>query len=214
MRYIIMCGGSYPKWETPRQLTEFNGETLTGRTIRLLKEFGIKDISISSNDKRFDIFNVPVLNHVNQYVSRGYNDSDGYWCEAFYPTEEPTTYLFGDVYFSPSAIETIINTDTDDIMFFGSAPPFAPEYPKPYIEPFAFKVVNVPHLRDAIETFKKYKDAGLFNRDPMSWELWSIIKGTNVNEIDYSYVHINDYTCDIDYPREIEGIKRSIETIW
>ena len=37
MKYIIMCGGHYKKWETPRQLIMVNGEHLVGRTIRLLR---------------------------------------------------------------------------------------------------------------------------------------------------------------------------------
>ena len=45
MRYIIMCGGTYPKWgDTPRQLLKLpSGETIVGRTIRLLRENGVTD---------------------------------------------------------------------------------------------------------------------------------------------------------------------------
>ena len=42
MRYIIMCGGDYPTWEVPRQLTEIKGEPIVARTIRLLRKNGIK----------------------------------------------------------------------------------------------------------------------------------------------------------------------------
>ena len=47
-----MCGGYYEHFETPKQLTEINGETLVGRTIRLLKENGITDIYISGSEIR------------------------------------------------------------------------------------------------------------------------------------------------------------------
>ena len=50
MKYIMMCGGIYKRWETPRQLIEVCGEPLIARTIRLLKETGISDIAISSNN--------------------------------------------------------------------------------------------------------------------------------------------------------------------
>ena len=140
MRYIIMCGGQYAKWDKPRQFTIIDGEALVERTIRLLRENGAEDIAISSNSHLFDVFGVPVLDHYNSYVARGYNDCDGYWVDAFYPTDEPTCYIFGDVFFSPEAIRTIVETDTTDIDFFASAPPFAPEYPKRWAEPFALKV--------------------------------------------------------------------------
>ena len=123
-----MCGGTYQKWNTPRQLLEINGEKIIERTIRLLRENGIDDIAISSNLHGFDVFGVPVLNHQNNYNAREYNDFDGYWCEAFYPTTDPVCYIFGDVVFSEDAIKTIVNTDTDDIEFFASAPPFDSRY--------------------------------------------------------------------------------------
>ena len=203
MKYIIMCGGTYQQWDTPRQLIKVKGEPIVARTIRLLKENGIKDIAISSNNPVFESFGVPVLHHTNNYNAAGFNDFTGYWCEAFYPTDEPVCYLFGDVVFSPEAIKTIIETDTDDVMFFGSAPPFAPEYRKPWGEPFAFKVQNQKHFRESIEDVKRLYLEGKFKRKPIAWELWQVITGGTLNVIDWnSFVVINDYTCDIDYPEE------------
>lgn len=36
MKYVIMCGGYYEQWKTPKQLQIVNGEALVERTIRLL----------------------------------------------------------------------------------------------------------------------------------------------------------------------------------
>ena len=200
-----MCGGTYQKWQKPRHLTEIHGEPLIARTIRLLRENGINNIAISSNNPVFEQFGVPVLKHENNYNAASYNNFTGYWCEAFYPTDEPTCYIFGDVVFSPEAIRTIVETDTDDIQFFASSPPFAPEYIKPWAEPFALKVANTDHLKNAISLTKLYADQGLFSRKPIMWELWQVIQAAPLNYIDYkSYVAINDYTCDIDYPEEAE----------
>ena len=194
-----MCGGTYKRWETPRQLTEVCGEPLVARTIRLLKEAGISDIAISSNNSVFEQFGVPVLRHDNGLVVTEELNVKGYWVDAFYPTDEPVCYLLGDVVYSPEAIKTIVGTETDDIEFFASSPPFSADYIKPWAEPFALKVVNTDHLKSAISLTKQYADAGLFNRPPIMWELWQVIQATPLNCINYNnYTAINDYTCDID----------------
>ena len=194
-----MCGGTYQKWSTPRHLTEIDGEPLVARTIRLLREHGVDDIAISSHDPVFRQFGVPVLEHENNYNAAGYNNFTGYWCEAFYPTDYPVCYIFGDVIFTPEAIRTIVTTETDDIEFFASAPPFAPDYPKPWAEPFALKVVNTDHLKRAISATKQFAEHGNFHRKPIMWELWQVITGGELNCIDHgSYTVINDSTCDID----------------
>lgn len=199
MKYIIMCGGNYLDWQIPRQMTEICGEPVIVRTIRLLREQGIEDIAISSNNQIFEQFGVPVLRHQNGYTADGVDITGGYWCEAFYPTDEPVCYIFGDVVFSPEAIRTIIETETDDIEFFASAPPFSAEYMKRWAEPFALKVVNTEHLTHAISLTKQYADQGLFKRKPIMWELWQVIQATPLNHINYkNYTAINDYTCDID----------------
>lgn len=203
MKFLVMCGGTYRQWEKPRQLTRIDGEPLVKRTIRQLRECGVDDIAITSNNPVFEKFGVPVLHHENGYDAKGYNDFTGYWCDAFYPTDEPVCYLFGDVVFTDEAIKTIVETDTSDIEFFASAPPFAEGYKKNSAEPFALKVVNSKHLKEAIAKCKEYADYNLFKRKPIMWELWQIIKNTPINKIDYTnYTVINDTTCDIDEPED------------
>ena len=210
MKYIIMCGGQYKEWKTPRQLEKVKGETIVGRTIRLLRENGIEDIAISSDNLAFDKFDVPLLMHANDYYFRGHNDADGYWCNAFYPMDEPVCYLFGDVVFSPAAIKKIVETETKDIDFFGSAPPFASEYTKRWVEPFAFKVQDTVHFHKAIRDMKEIADTCW--RSPLAWDLWYVISGVRIDIDDYqkNYIVINDYTCDIDHRSDIPKIERNI----
>ena len=208
-KYIVMCGGSYNGWESPRQLLPVRGEPIVARTIRQLRENGIKHIAISSNDPRFEKFDVPVLHHENNFI--GNTASGGYWVDAFYPTTKPVCYLMGDVVFSDEAIRTIVSTETDGIEFFASAPPFSDRYIKEWAEPFAFKVADTGRFQWAITTVKTCQDLGWFLRIPIAWELWQVIKGYPMNVIAYdSYTHINDYTCDVDAPGDIERIETAI----
>ncbi|MDO5479055.1 MAG: hypothetical protein Q4G23_07825 [Clostridia bacterium] len=190
MKYIIMCGG--PRSERP--LIKVNNEPIVARTIRLLKENGIKDIAISTNDDRYD-FGVPILHHDNSLTW-----DDFYWLKTYYPMKKPVCYMHGDVFFSPEAIKTIVETETDSIEFFASAPPFSKQYKKNWAEPFAFKVKDTKRFFEAIDLCKELDSKGFFKRKPpITWELWQVIKGTPLNIIDYTnYTAINDYTVDVD----------------
>ena len=209
MKYIIMCGGKYPHWETPRQLIEIHGEPIVARTIRLLKFYGIKEnnIFISSDNAAFNKFDLTVLHHTNNFIADKSIKTD--WVDAFYPMDEPVCYLFGDVVFSPAAIGKIVGAETTDILFFASAYPFGKNYPKRWGEPFAFKVINTEHFKQAIKDVKRLTREGKFARPiPISWELWNVIRRGPNGDLDSisinSYTHINDYTCDIDGPEDIE----------
>ena len=206
MKYIIMCGGHYKEWEQPRQLLTVFGEPIVVRTIRQLREAGIDDIAITADDSLFDGLGVPVLHHKNEF----YKDERGDWVDGFYPMNDPACYILGDVVFSPAAIKTIVETETDDIEMFGSAKPLPPEYPKKWIELFAFKVVNQIHFQESIRMLKEIGYTCW--RSPLPWELWSLIKGRRIDIDDYKkdYTVINDYTCDIDHRYEIPDLERRI----
>ena len=54
MKYIILCGGMNSKeqksFDKPRHLLEIKGEPIVARTIRLLRENGVENIAISTDD--------------------------------------------------------------------------------------------------------------------------------------------------------------------
>lgn len=209
MKYILMCGGTYEKWQTPKHLSVVKGEPIVARTIRLLRESGVEDIAISSNNPVFEQFGVEVLRHNNPYTLPKDSDAKTPWLDAFYPMNEPVCYIFGDVVFSPDAIKTIVGTPTDSIEFFASSKPLPFIYPKRWAEPFAFKVADTSRFFKAVDQAKALEKQGAFKRQPVSWELWQVIKGTKLNKVDYTnYTVINDYTCDIDSPEDVEYYNR------
>lgn len=224
MIYVIMCGGDLTN--SPKQLSKVCGEELVARTIRLLRENGIEDIYITSHNPIFDKFGVPRIEHQNnfsykdKYKDRG-KKKDNYWLNAYVQLDMPVTYLHGDVFYSPEAIKTIVESKTDDILFFSTAKPFAKTYTKDHVEPLGYKVVNYERFHNAIKKAKRLFDEGKCWRHPISYELWAVLKGVPT-EIDYfikqtadvfgeGFVPICDYTCDVDFKsdiKKIEGVLR------
>ena len=215
-----MCGGRYLSFTDFRPLIKVNGEPLVERTIRLLRQLGIDDIAVSTNEEidLLDYLDVPVVKFKNSYAAKGYNNFTGYWCDAFYKTDEPVCYLMGDTYYSTDALKQIVETETDDILFFGTDVPFAQGYNKRYSEPLAFKVVNQKRFQEACDTFRALQDLGPskwpFCRLPIAWELAQIISNYPLNRIIVQtpiFVGVHYFTGDIDNPEEAEELRQTIE---
>lgn len=213
MKYIIMCGGNYYNFTVHKALSVINGEPLVKRTIRLLKENGIEDISISSMDKRFDEFGVSRLEHKNSFKSTP-KEVIGYWIDAYYPTEEQCTYLHGDVYYTEEAIKKIVNLNPKVNTFIGNEVAKNKEH-KNWGEPFGWIVVNQKEFRKGIEETKKLQDEGKLERGyALSWELYRVLNGTDPNYMlidDNNYLSINDETIDIDAPWQIEEMNKKFQ---
>ena len=212
MKYIVMCGGVYDNFTIPKPLSVINGETLVERTIRLLKENGITDIYISSNNSIFDKY-APRLEHFNSYE---YKDGKvyGYWIDAYYPTDEPCVYLHGDVYYSEDAIKKIVNLNPKVNTFIGNEVARNKEH-KNWGEPFGWIIVNQDEFRKGIEETKKLQDEGKLERGfALSWELYRVLNGLDPNKqyiIDDNYLSIDDETIDVDAPWQIEEFNKKFK---
>lgn len=211
MKYVILSDSdNVEPFVIPRQLLKFNGESLIERTIRLLKENGVKEIFVTSHDKRFD--NLGATRYEPRFNNYNAKRHTGYWLSAF-PTEllsEPITFLFGDCYYSENAIKTIVQTETKSILYFCSYQNKDYRYIKHHDEPFAFKVIDYIVFQEHIDRVKAMKDQGLCRREPIAWELYRSINGLDINKhiMTNNYVAINDESCDIDTPNDIIQLER------
>lgn len=211
MKYVIMCGGIYQKFQkTPKHLSVVKGERLVDRTIRLLKEKGIEEIYVSATDPIFDNCDAPRLIHNNTYKQEN-GEQYGYWLDAFYPFEDDDTqvcYIFGDVYFSKEAIDTIVDYQSNVNTLFGTSMA-KNQLHKNWGEPFAYKIWNYKEFKDGIEAVKKLQDEGKTVRMPVVWELYRYLNKLDVNIqdiVDATFVCIDDGTIDIDAPEQIEQL--------
>lgn len=213
MKYVILSDSdNIEPFTTPRQLIEINGEPLVKRTIRLLKENGIKDVIITSHDKRFD--NLGATRYEPKFNEYRPKLRLGYWLDAF-PKElliEPITFLLGDVYYSEKAIKTIIEQENDSVLYFCTYKNKCLRYIKHHDEPLAFKVNDCNLFLEHINKLKKLKDEGKTKREPIAWELYRSINNIDVftHIITTNCVIINDETCDIDKLEDIELLNERI----
>ena len=212
MKYVIMCGGEYSEFKTPRQLTVIGGEPVVKRTIRLLKANKVDDIAITATDPRFSYLGVPRLNHKNgMQVIDG--TVKGYWLDAFYPSfpkDQKVTFVFGDVFFTPEAIKKIVNYKTDKNVLFGTSEAKNEQHEN-WGEPFAYIVNDYPTFMAGVRAVKTMFDEGKLKRHPIVWELYRYLNGLDVNVqqvLDETYVTIDDGTIDIDHVTDIEMIMR------
>lgn len=214
MKYIIMCGGYYEQFQTPKQLSIINGEPLIARTIRLLKENNIKEenIYITSNNPIFKKYG-KVIDHKNSYVYKN-KKVFGYWLDAYYWLDEPCVYLHGDVYYSEKAINTIINYHPLVNTFIGNKMAKNIQH-KNWGEPFGWIIVNPQEFHEGIIKTKKLQDEGKLTRGyAISWELYRVLNNLDPNVqmvLDQTYLTIEDETIDIDDPKQISLLNEKIK---
>lgn len=204
-----------------------NGEILVERTIRLLKENGIKDIAISTNNPAFDYLNVEKLRHKNEYIHDNperHKKSKNSWLNAYYPINTPACYLCGDVYYTENAIKTIIDTKTMFTMFF-AVPDRQDGRKHPNIkgrEPLGYKVNSQRLFRKAINELFEMIDNGMFKSDPISWNLYRKLNnlpldfngyGNNIFNTKGDFLAIDDMSTDIDSEKDIEKLERLIKVM-
>ena len=209
---IIMAGGEYKDFKEHKALTKIKGEALVERTIRLLKENGVDEIYISSNDYNFGIYG-NVISHQNSFKVKN-GKVEGYWVDAYFPTDKPTIYLHGDVYYSENAIKKILNLNPKENTFIGNEIARNPQHLN-WGEPFGWIIVDQKSFRKAIEKTKQLQDDGKLQRGyAISWELYRVYNGYDPNYMlinDNNYLSINDETIDIDTPEQIEQVRQKLE---
>ena len=196
MRYIIMAAGEGKRWSNylgvPKHLIEINGETLLGRTTRLLRENNITDYIITCNDPRYALYGPTAAQTCLDCEVDRFEES---------LINGPVCYLYGDVYYTDEAIKTIISNDNKDILFFGSE-----------IEIFAIKVHNLDLFLQHKHRVKELYMQNTLNRC-IGWEVYRSLYNIpfGMHQITQNYIKILDGTDDIDYPRDYENFKRKIQ---
>jgi hypothetical protein len=215
---IIMSAGRGSRWKTergiktwdnylgiPKQLIRVNGETLLARTIRLLEEGGVQSIFVSVPEHGFyGDLGVPEI------VNKG-----TYEIDRFYPIKGEGTvlYLYGDVYYTEEAMNSILNENYE---FFGRRGK-SKLGSKNHSEMFAVKADNTK-VKLHVNKLKELFDAGVIKRC-IGWDLFKSfynlpLSPEKVPSDGFKHLFIiNDLTDDFDNPNDYERWKKVYERV-
>lgn len=185
MEYIIMAGGPAIRWKnynnTTKHLIKIGNENMLERIVRQLKENNIINISITSNNPNYELPGIKRNELI--YDSKMYN--------MFYykSLEDEVTFLYGDTFYTDNIIKKIIETKTDDIVFFGTDDSI-----------IGVKVINYKKFKKYVEEMKDY------NVDRAGWALYRKIN--NLPEGNYTpcsnFVHIDEEVINVNTPDDFE----------
>lgn len=209
---IILAGGAGSRWnnylEIPKHLVTINDEILLHRTVRQIKDHCSKIYIVAPDSDHYKIkgteLYVPTTNIENKFLS-----SKELWSKT-----GRTVVLFGDVFYTDQAINTIYSYPCKRWKVFGRYG-ISRFTKKRYGELFAqsFWPEHLPKHEAALLYIKDLKEKGIIKR-AIGWEHYRAMSGATGAKVsrhvlyEPTFVEINDWTDDFDTPEEYERFKR------
>lgn len=195
MKYIIMADGKGSRWnnynDIPKHFIEVDGETLLARTVRLLRMYDEQcEIIITSHDPRYEVEGATRYEPVNNVL-----EIDRFTAELI---EDDVCFLYGDTYYSYSAIKSIVATETDDLMFFGNEKSIV-----------AVKVKDAGVFRYHVNRVRELFLHGEIKKC-IGWQVYQSFMDMSFEEkkIAGKYVYMEDGTRDFNSPEDYEKSER------
>ena len=117
MQYVILSDGKGTRWHEYMNITKqeivIDGENLLQRMTRQIKKIDKNaQIIISSSNPNHNVAGCML------YTSENANKYKKMYL--YEKINEPTIFLYGDTYYEDNTIEKIINSSTDNVLFFGN----------------------------------------------------------------------------------------------
>ena len=189
MKYIIMADGKGTRWQNyndiPKHFIEINGETLLARTVRLLRQGDPGcEVIITSHDTRYEVEGATRYEPVNNHL-----EIDRFTEELI---ADNVCFLYGDTYYSEDAADIIINTEAEDILFFGNQRSIV-----------AVKVADGELFRSHVDRVRQLFIEGKIEKC-IGWQVYQSFTGLPFGEkkIESKYIILEDSTEDFNSPED------------
>ncbi len=189
MKYIIMADGKGTRWgnyqDKPKHLIEIGGETLLGRTVRLLKKNDPEsEVIITSHDPRYEFEGALRYEPKNNQL-----EIDRFTRELI---ADNICFLYGDTFYSEEAVKAITHAEAQDILFFGNERAIV-----------AVKIADGELFRAHTERVRQLFVEGKLKKC-IGWQVYSSFMGLPLDgkKIAGKFVLLQDGTEDFNSPED------------
>ena len=221
MRVIIICAGKEERWDKTiserKHFVVIEGERLIDRTVRLVNAIMPNaEVFVVGLDSRYEIegssLYIPELNYEANADADKFLSSKELWSK-----EDRTVVLYGDVYFSMTAMSEILTNEEFSWVLFGRA--FGSVLTgKMYGECFAQSFM--PEMHELHEQ-KLHEIAQMFKEGRIArcggWEHYQMMVADAVSSsvvLNGNFINIDDFTEDFDTAEDfnnwLKGRKRLV----
>lgn len=196
-RVLILAAGEGSRWENYRGVQKhklvIEGEVLIERTVRQFLKYS-SDVVVVGSDKSYEVDGARC--YIPPYHPK-WKDMAKFWSSRDIWSEERTVLVFGDVYFTDEAVETIMKDEGEFTFFIRSKASNLTGKPWREIFGIAFKGSSNEMLKarilEIIESSIAFRTGG--------WHLHKRL----VHEFKNTFsVEIDDWTEDFDFPVDID----------
>jgi NDP-sugar pyrophosphorylase family protein len=195
MRFVIMADGKGTRWNNymgiPKHLAEVNGEPILGRTVRLLNEMtgGKAEVIVTSHDERYEFEGSRRHEPLDNKL-----EIDRFTRELI---EDDTCFLYGDTYYTEESLAAVIETEVEDMMFFGNSKSIV-----------AVKIKDSKLFEQHVQNVKDLYLAGKIERC-VGWQVYQSFTGQDFAAKAIpaeKFVMLGNATTDFNTPEEYKEI--------
>jgi hypothetical protein len=221
-RVLVACGGSGERWGkylgVPKPLIRIEGESLVSRTVRLVrKRVAPEDeVLVVGSDTRMGVFGAELVEPQHSDPSCGLDKL----CAHLWLERARTTLLWGDTYYTETAVDTILGAQKTAVRFFGRNIPSdfsGKEGPELYA--MTLSPEGIPIVRRAIGECRFLRARGEAGDRLCLWDVYAAVGGHGalVYCENNFFTLVHDWTEDFDSPgcydswtsrREASGISQ------
>lgn len=201
MTVYVLAAGSGSRWGNyrgvPKHLIEIDGESILQRTVRLFGSYD-SDVRVVGREEARQSYSVSGASYCVPEQDFSWGDFGKLYCTKDLWNDSKTYLVYGDVYFSDAAVESIMTSDKD-IGFALRATSSDHIQGRPEVFSVFFSGEQRLTVINALESLIEGKVP-----PPGGWRLYRRLSRPNYENSGMKLV-IDDLTTDFDYPEDLDN---------